>query len=211
MSAERCTLGGHRDPTGVDAGAPRCPPSDIHSEDIATHDPETDALGPLDEGAHLPDALLDDPGVRRVGLLFIPAQSTDSPRKMKRRTTTHRIDESDPDSYRRYKQWRASKSYNARNRATRNEKTRERMTMLRARQRLEPPTLQAARLAARQESARKYRENHRELLAAKAAASRAAAKSSRQATSAETSLRMQQRNRLDRALWDIEPTESEQE
>ncbi|KAJ7812572.1 hypothetical protein B0H14DRAFT_2605683 [Mycena olivaceomarginata] len=155
----------------------------------------------LDEGAHLPG----------VGLLFIPAQSTDSPPQDERRTTTHRIDESDPDSYRRYKQWRASKSYNAWNRETHNEKTRERMTMLRARQRLEPPTLQAARLAARQESARKYRENHRELLAAKAAASRAAAKSSRQATSAELSLRMQQRNRLDRALWDIEPTESEQE
>jgi hypothetical protein len=141
--------------------------------------------------------LLDDPGIRRVcqdrtvtlklrvvissvelttsqvGLLFIPALSTDSPHKMKRRTTTHRIDESDPDSYRRYKQWRASKSYNAqyvtcvhtililirlRNRAVRNEKTREHMTMLWARQRLEPPTLQAARLAARQESARKYRE-----------------------------------------------------
>jgi hypothetical protein len=162
---------------------------------------------------------------------------------MKKRTTTHRIDESDPDSYRRYKQWRASKSYNARyvacvytililiqlrNRETCNEKARERMTMLRARQRLEPPTLQAARFAARQESARKYREkwvrilhvgcqltwhsihSHWELLAAKAAASCAAAKSSCQATSTEISLRMQQHNRLDRALWDID-TESEQE
>ncbi|KAJ7794515.1 hypothetical protein B0H14DRAFT_3496881 [Mycena olivaceomarginata] len=197
MSAERYTLGGHRDPVG----------NPEFTERFTLSDPETDALGPLDEGAHLPDVN------RWAGRpSFIPAQSTDSPHKMKRRTTTHRIDESDPDYYRRYKQWRASKSYNARNRAVRNEKTRERMTMLRARQRLEPPTLQAARLAARQESARKYRENHRELLAAKAAASRAAARRSRQeAASKEITLRMQQRNRLERALWDIEPTEFEQQ
>ncbi|KAJ7807700.1 hypothetical protein B0H14DRAFT_2609489 [Mycena olivaceomarginata] len=166
MSAERYTLGGHRNPVG----------DPEFTERFTLSDPETDALGPLDEGAHLPD--------------------------VNRRA----------DSYRRYKQWRASKSYNARNRAVRNEKTRERMTMLRGRQRLEPPTLQVARLAARQESARKYRENHRELLAAKAAASRAAARRSHQeAASNEITLRMQQRNRLDRALWDIEPTEFEQQ
>ncbi|KAJ7821557.1 hypothetical protein B0H14DRAFT_3471464 [Mycena olivaceomarginata] len=128
------------------------------------------------------------------------------------KTTANRIDESDPKSYARYRRWRASRDYNERNRGVRNAKKRERMAALRARQKLDPPTVQAARLAAKEESARKYRERNRESLALKAAMARDNVRSQCETKNAEaTLLAMCQRNRLDCALWDVEPTESDQE
>ncbi|KAJ6477686.1 hypothetical protein C8R45DRAFT_1101111 [Mycena sanguinolenta] len=85
------------------------------------------------------------------------------------------------------------------------------MAALRAQQKLDPPIIQAARLAAKEESARKYREKNREYLALKARIARKDAKKARQeAQDAATLLAMRQRNRLDRALWDIEPNEWDQ-
>ncbi|KAJ7794868.1 hypothetical protein B0H14DRAFT_3496592 [Mycena olivaceomarginata] len=85
------------------------------------------------------------------------------------------------------------------------------MAALHAKQKLDPPTVQAARLAAKEESARKYREKNRDILALKAASARSNASWARQCTREDaTRLAMRQRNRLDRALWDIEPNESDQ-
>ncbi|KAJ7230901.1 hypothetical protein B0H12DRAFT_1231865 [Mycena haematopus] len=132
-------------------------------------------------------------------------------KKKKPTIDTNRIDESDPASYRRYKKWRASSDYNDRNREARNAKKRERMAQLRAQQKLDSPIIQAARLAAKEESARRYREKNRETLACKAFIARAEAKKAREeARDAATLLAMRQRNRLDRALWDLEPNEWEQ-
>jgi hypothetical protein len=102
------------------------------------------------------------------------------------------------------------------------------MAALRAKQKLDPPTFQAAHLAAKEESARKYREKcviyfsgwtranflnsrNRDILALKAASARSNASWARQCTREDaTRLAMRQRNRLDRALWDLEPNESDQ-
>ncbi|KAJ7839239.1 hypothetical protein B0H14DRAFT_2588090 [Mycena olivaceomarginata] len=54
------------------------------------------------------------------------------------------IDESDPESYRRYKRWQASRAYHERNREARNAKKRERMAALRAQQKFDPPIVRAA-------------------------------------------------------------------
>jgi polysaccharide pyruvyl transferase WcaK-like protein len=102
---------------------------------------------------------------------------------MKQKPIVRRIDESDPDSYRRYKKWAASRAYNERcvpdvvwnlrskvthttnsNREARNAKKRDRMAALRAKQKSDPPTVQAARLAAKEASARKYREKYVQFL-----------------------------------------------
>jgi hypothetical protein len=95
---------------------------------------------------------------------------------MKKQPLPRRIDESNPESYRHYKKWLASRAYNERcvlgsnspvnliqqtpyrNREAHNAKKRERMAALRAKQKLDLPIVQAARLAAKEESARKYRE-----------------------------------------------------
>ncbi|KAF7377214.1 hypothetical protein MSAN_00141100 [Mycena sanguinolenta] len=129
----------------------------------------------------------------------------------KKKRIANRIDESDPDSYRRYKKWRSSRTYEARHREARNAKKRERMAALRAKQKMDSPIVQAARLAAKEESARKYRENHRLDIAIRARLARYEAKKARQnAQAADTLLSMRQRNCLDRALWDIEPNEWDQ-
>ncbi|KAJ7818421.1 hypothetical protein B0H14DRAFT_3473808 [Mycena olivaceomarginata] len=99
-----------------------------------------------------------------------------------------------------------------RNREARNAKKRERMAALRAQQKFDPPIVRAARLAAKGESARKYREKNRNTLALKAAVARSNVRWDRQLVKdAAILLCMRQRNCLDRALWDLEPTESEQE
>ncbi|KAJ7486366.1 hypothetical protein B0H11DRAFT_1913649 [Mycena galericulata] len=69
------------------------------------------------------------------------------------------VDESDPASIRRYQKWRSSFLYNDRNRAERNDKKRQQMEILRAKQSLDSPKVQMARLAAKRASAAKYREN----------------------------------------------------
>ncbi|KAF8145016.1 hypothetical protein K438DRAFT_1992272 [Mycena galopus ATCC 62051] len=123
-----------------------------------------------------------------------------------------RIDESDPDSYRRYKKWQSSREYNARNKKARNAKKRESMAALRTKQKLDLPTVQAARLAAKEKSAREYRERNRGILAVKAARTRASARCDREAAKDATILlAMRQRHRLENALEDLEPTESDQE
>ncbi|KAJ7798673.1 hypothetical protein B0H14DRAFT_3492367 [Mycena olivaceomarginata] len=132
------------------------------------------------------------------------------------KTHINGIDKSDPDSYRRYKKWRASREYNERygnrNRETRNAKKRERMAALCAKQKLDPPTVQAARLAAKEESARKYREKNRNILALKAAVARSNVSWERQCALEDARwLAMRQGNRLDHALLDIEPDASDQE
>ncbi|KAJ7191678.1 hypothetical protein B0H12DRAFT_1246256 [Mycena haematopus] len=130
-------------------------------------------------------------------------------KKKKPATSTNRIDESDPDSYRRYKKWRASADYN--DRELRNAKKRECMADLRAKQKLDPPIIQAARLAAKEDSARRYRKKNRKLLASKAVIARAESrKACQEARDAATLLAMRQRNALDRALWDLESDEWEQ-
>ncbi|KAJ7438841.1 hypothetical protein B0H11DRAFT_2254346 [Mycena galericulata] len=77
------------------------------------------------------------------------------------------VDESDPASVRRYQKWRSSFLYNDRNRAERNDKKRQRMEILRAKQSLDSPKVQMARLAAKRASAAKYRESNRARLAMK--------------------------------------------
>ncbi|KAF8122931.1 hypothetical protein K438DRAFT_1996033 [Mycena galopus ATCC 62051] len=126
-----------------------------------------------------------------------------------------KIVESDPASYQRYKKWVASRAYNDRNRDARNAKKRERMAALRAKQQLDSPIVKAGRLAAKEESARKYREKNRSILAIKSFAARAVAREKnlcdRHHLDQEAfRLTLQQRRDLDLALEALEP-ESEQE
>ncbi|KAF8139536.1 hypothetical protein K438DRAFT_2030523 [Mycena galopus ATCC 62051] len=117
-------------------------------------------------------------------------------------------DEMDPQFFRRYKSWLASRAYNERNREARNQKKRQRMAALRASQNQDLPTVQAARLAAKEESARKYCENNRELLAIKASAARKRAKVHREMSKEDAMLlAMRERDRLAYAVRHIEPTE----
>jgi heterodisulfide reductase subunit C len=103
------------------------------------------------------------------------------------------------------------------------------MAALRAKQKLDLPTVQAARLAAKEESARKYCEKcvicssgwtctnffnfrNRNILTLKAAVARSNASWERQCAWEDARwLAMCQRNRLDHALWDIEPDALDQE
>ncbi|KAK7048777.1 hypothetical protein R3P38DRAFT_3175022 [Favolaschia claudopus] len=89
-------------------------------------------------------------------------------------TPTFAVDESNPDSVRRYKRWCASRAYNERE--IRNAKKRERMAALREKQKNDPLLVQAARQVAKADSARRYREKNRELLAIKAWAARTQAR-----------------------------------
>ncbi|KAK7029755.1 hypothetical protein R3P38DRAFT_3188624 [Favolaschia claudopus] len=105
-------------------------------------------------------------------------------------TPTFPVNEIDPDSIRRYKRRCASRAYNERE--TRNAKKRERMAALREKQKDDPLLVQAARQIAKADSARRYREQNRELLAIKAWAARTQAR--RQAE------RQQRRQRIAAAL-----------
>ncbi|KAK6980524.1 hypothetical protein R3P38DRAFT_3235630 [Favolaschia claudopus] len=118
---------------------------------------------------------------------------------------TFSLDESDPDSVRRYKKWCASRAYNKRNREARNAKKRERMAMLRAKQKHDPPLIRAARLVAKEDSARRYREKNRELLAIKAWAARAQARRDDEVKRKHNRLRaVHQDRRLQHALHGLE-------
>ncbi|KAJ7826541.1 hypothetical protein B0H13DRAFT_2374339 [Mycena leptocephala] len=68
-----------------------------------------------------------------------------------------------------------SHRYYRKNRAERNRKTREQMARLRAQDATLPPEMLAARLEARREAARKYRERNRRQIAIKAREARAKA------------------------------------
>ncbi|KAJ6459377.1 hypothetical protein C8R47DRAFT_1081340 [Mycena vitilis] len=83
-------------------------------------------------------------------------------------TSAPTVDPSDPASLRRYKRWRSSFEYNQQHRDARNTKKRERMAQARAGLKAKSPEVQAAYLQAKRESARKYREENRDLLARKA-------------------------------------------
>ncbi|KAF8214394.1 hypothetical protein K438DRAFT_1956469 [Mycena galopus ATCC 62051] len=90
------------------------------------------------------------------------------------------------------------------------------MAALRAKQQLNPPIVKAARLAAKEASARKYRERNRAMLATKAFVACTVA---REQVSCErhhleqqaVELAMRQRRDLDVVLEGLEPTESDQE
>ncbi|KAJ7846076.1 hypothetical protein B0H14DRAFT_2584365 [Mycena olivaceomarginata] len=118
------------------------------------------------------------------------------------------IDESDPESYRCYKKWQSSRDYNARNRKARNAKKRENMAALRAKQQLDSPTVKAACLAAKEKSAREYRERNRCILAVRVAHARALARWGREADKCET---IWLAVRQDRALSDLEAAEFDHE
>ncbi|KAJ7829806.1 hypothetical protein B0H14DRAFT_2593768 [Mycena olivaceomarginata] len=101
---------------------------------------------------------------------------------------------------------------NGRNREVRNAKKKVRMAALHARQKLDPPTVQAAHLAAKEESARKYHKRNHECLALKALMVHNNARSQHETINVKaTLLAMRQHNCLDCALWDVQPTESDQE
>ncbi|KAJ7787845.1 hypothetical protein B0H14DRAFT_2628988 [Mycena olivaceomarginata] len=140
------------------------------------------------------------------GLVYLNGGGTRqmSPKKQVERC----IDESDPESYRRYKKWQSSRDYNARNRKARNAKKRENMATLRAKQQLDSPTVKAARLAAKEKSAREYRERNRGILAARAAHARALARWGREADKCEA---IWLAVRQDRALSDLEAAEFDHE
>ncbi|KAJ6448974.1 hypothetical protein C8R47DRAFT_1230834 [Mycena vitilis] len=121
------------------------------------------------------------------------------------------VQPADPSSIRRYRRWSSSKAYNHRNRLVRNEKKRARMAALRAEQKQEPPTMQAARLAAKQEAASTYRARNREVLAHKASLARAAAKARDVAAKTQIARRLQQETeRLELLLQDLEPESGEE-
>ncbi|KAF8156448.1 hypothetical protein K438DRAFT_1986711 [Mycena galopus ATCC 62051] len=144
-----------------------------------------------------------------------------------------KIVESDPASYQRYKKWVASRAYNDwyATLTRRNSfffditvcqqpghpqcEERERMAALRAKQQLDSPIVKAGRLAAKEESARKYRKKNRSILAIKSFAARAVAREKnlcdRHHFDQEVfRLTLQQRRDLDLALEALEP-KSEQE
>ncbi|KAF8197291.1 hypothetical protein K438DRAFT_1933798 [Mycena galopus ATCC 62051] len=123
-----------------------------------------------------------------------------------------RTDDTDPKVFCHYKSWLASRTYNEWNREARNQKKRERMAALRASQKHDSPTVQAARLAAKEESPRNYCENNRELLAIKAVAARKRAKRWHEIAQEDDMLvAMWQRNRLAHAIHHIESEHDEEE
>ncbi|KAF8197796.1 hypothetical protein K438DRAFT_1967356 [Mycena galopus ATCC 62051] len=134
-----------------------------------------------------------------------------------RKVVRQGIDQGDRDSLRQYRKWQASRAYNDRNRDARNAKKRQAMAALRAKQKLESPIVQAARVAAKEELTRKYREKNREMLARKALAARATARQAREiadqvARQDSISLAKTQRTALNYALWDPDgDLESDQE
>ncbi|KAF8210747.1 hypothetical protein K438DRAFT_2011303 [Mycena galopus ATCC 62051] len=90
------------------------------------------------------------------------------------------------------------------------------MAALRARQQLNPPIVKAARLAAKDDSARKYREGNRAMLATKAFIARTVVCEQlscecQHLEQQAVELAMRQRRDLDIALEGLEPTESDQE
>ncbi|KAK6996427.1 hypothetical protein R3P38DRAFT_3222043 [Favolaschia claudopus] len=87
-------------------------------------------------------------------------------------TPSTSVDETDAAAIRRYKRRCASRAYNERNREARNAKKRERMAALREKQKHDPLLVQAARHIAKADSAQRYREKNRDLLAIKAWAAR---------------------------------------
>ncbi|KAF8191959.1 hypothetical protein K438DRAFT_1762532 [Mycena galopus ATCC 62051] len=145
-----------------------------------------------------------------------------------RKVVRQGIDQGDRGSLRQYRKWQASRAYNDRvlrtgslgvnsNRDARNAKKRQAIAALRAKQKLESPIVQAARVAAKEESTRKYREKNREMLARKALAARATARQAREiadqvARQDSISLAKTQRTALNYALWDPDgDLESDQE
>ncbi|KAJ7500475.1 hypothetical protein B0H11DRAFT_2225470 [Mycena galericulata] len=116
------------------------------------------------------------------------------------------VDESDPASIRRYQKWRSSFLYNDRNRAERNDKKRQRMEILRAKQSLDSPKVQMARLAAKRASAAKYREKNRAHLAMKSRQRRDVRRFRREDVKKKVFRRAgKERDALEAAIADLEP------
>ncbi|KAJ7494556.1 hypothetical protein B0H11DRAFT_1910570 [Mycena galericulata] len=91
-------------------------------------------------------------------------------------------------------------------------KKRVKMQALRAKQALDPLRVQAARLAAKRESAAKYRDTHRERIAMRARQMRERAYYSKKATILKSRRRAAaERRALNTAVADLEPLESEGE
>ncbi|KAJ7761168.1 hypothetical protein DFH07DRAFT_957246 [Mycena maculata] len=124
------------------------------------------------------------------------------------RTIPPTVDDSDPESIRRYNKWYSSFLYNDR----RNDLKRERMRTLRLEQALDSPKVQAARLEAKRASAAKYREKHRERLAMLAKNRRNVRKYRKKANELKAQRRARLEDKaLEAAIVDLEPMESEEE